>query len=221
MIPIEPNDDLAPAQGMCIHAAICLAGWAVIALIFAVLLYGCEANGGAQASTVDDTAARLNALDAGLEQEVDIRLQAIQKVNEHLALGALVARYNAGLGLGEVYQIGRAIEGSAERHRLDPLLLAAVIVVESHGKARAVSTKGAVGVMQVMPYWLDELGLRGDLFDVETNVNVGAFILADNIRRWGRDEGLRRYLRGNKSGGKRYLSDVKRVMTEMRRDSNA
>lgn len=215
MMPLEPKDDgLNAARGMLNAVFVCLVGWAVILFIVA-LCYGCSSDSEAQIKS------RLKIMEVEVGQHAGIRQQALQKVNEQFALGELVARYNKTLTLGEVYLIGRAIEINADRHGIDPVLLAALIVNESHGKARAVSAKGAVGVMQVMPYWLDELGIGGDLYDVETNVNVGAFILADNIRRWGMDEGIRRYLRGGKSGGRRYLANVKAVMTQMRREKDA
>lgn len=44
-----------------------------------------------------------------------------------------------------------SIRRAAERHGIDPLLVAAVVETESHFNARAVSRRGAVGLMQVMP----------------------------------------------------------------------
>ena len=216
MIPIGQEREKTQSQ-MFSAEIFCIIGWVTIVLLLATLLYGCEIGAPVLASNPDAIEARLKEVESVLAQEADIRLAALKKVDEQLAIGALVAQHNAGLSIGEAYLIGRAIDVNADRHGLDPLLLAAMVVVESHGEAHAVSPKGAVGVMQVMPYWMNELGVEGNLFDIETNVNVGAFILADNIRRWGRDEGLRRYVAGNGPGGRIYVRQVKAVQTAMQR----
>lgn len=69
-------------------------------------------------------------------------------------------------------------------------LLAAVIVVESSGRADAVSGKNSIGLMQVNPrVW----GHRKDLYDPAFNVSMGAHILRQYVGRYGLVEGLHRY----------------------------
>ena len=54
----------------------------------------------------------------------------------------------------------------------------AVIEVESAFDRFAISHAGALGLMQVMPFWLDEIGRPGDnLFEVQTNLRFGCTIL--------------------------------------------
>lgn len=69
-----------------------------------------------------------------------------------------------------------------ERHvelRLTPELVLAVIDVESHFNRYAVSSAGAVGLMQVMPFWPRQLGVGNRLFgSVEFNIRMGCEILA-------------------------------------------
>lgn len=69
-----------------------------------------------------------------------------------------------------------AIASAALQHGLDPLLLEAVVAVESRGRTHAVSPKGAVGLMQLMPATARELGVddRDALFDAPTNLEAGA-----------------------------------------------
>jgi len=58
------------------------------------------------------------------------------------------------------------IKASAKMYGLDPLLIAAIIRVESNFKENAVSAKGAVGIMQLMPetaQWIIEQGAFRDL----------------------------------------------------------
>jgi soluble lytic murein transglycosylase-like protein len=62
--------------------------------------------------------------------------------------------------------------------RMPPELLLAVMDVESRFDRYAVSSAGAVGLMQVMPFWPRELGVENRLFgDVDFNIRLGAEIL--------------------------------------------
>lgn len=62
---------------------------------------------------------------------------------------------------------------------LPPDLVLALIQVESAFNAEAVSSAGAVGLMQIMPFWVDELGLpMDDLTDPNRNLRYGCTILA-------------------------------------------
>lgn len=62
---------------------------------------------------------------------------------------------------------------------LPPELVLAVIQVESAFHADAISSAGAVGLMQVMPFWVRELGLPADdLTEPERNLRYGCTILA-------------------------------------------
>lgn len=78
----------------------------------------------------------------------------------------------------------------AREYNLDPYLIAAIIKTESNFNPRAVSPKGALGLMQVMPktgQWVaEEMGQAvfdpEQLFDPETNIRFGAWYLADLSR---------------------------------------
>ncbi len=62
--------------------------------------------------------------------------------------------------------------------RLPPGLVLAVIDIESRFNRWAVSSAGAVGLMQVMPFWPKELGLkRHELTQIESNMRMGCAIL--------------------------------------------
>jgi soluble lytic murein transglycosylase-like protein len=66
----------------------------------------------------------------------------------------------------------------ARRAQLSPELVLAVIQVESNFDRFAISEAGARGLMQVMPFWLDELGRPDDnLFEPLTNLRFGCTIL--------------------------------------------
>lgn len=85
----------------------------------------------------------------------------------------------------------------ALRHGLDPLLVIAVIAVESRFNPVAQSDAGALGLMQVVPrFHPDKVPAAGpgSLLVPETNIAIGTRILSDAIRRGGReDEGLQLY----------------------------
>jgi len=70
------------------------------------------------------------------------------------------------------------VHREATRVELPPEMILAVIDIESAFDAYAVSDAGAQGLMQVMPFWLEELGLPGDrLIDIRTNLRMGCTIL--------------------------------------------
>jgi len=73
---------------------------------------------------------------------------------------------------------------AAKQNRIDPGLIAAVIRAESNGSPRAVSRKGARGLMQLMPATARRLGVKS-LFDPRENIRGGAAYLAELAERFG------------------------------------
>lgn len=70
------------------------------------------------------------------------------------------------------------IQYEAIRAGLDPQLVLGLIQVESGFRKYAVSSAGARGLMQVMPFWVKSIGSPdNDLFDVTTNLRYGCTIL--------------------------------------------
>ena len=66
----------------------------------------------------------------------------------------------------------------ASRVELPPELILAVIEVESNFDRYAISVAGAIGLMQIMPFWLEEIGRPDDnLLHVDTNLRYGCTIL--------------------------------------------
>ncbi len=91
----------------------------------------------------------------------------------------------------------------AARVELPPELVLAVIEVESNFDRYAVSVAGALGLMQIMPFWLNEIGRPDDnLLHTDTNLRYGCTILRFYLDKENGD--LRRALgRYNGSLGKR------------------
>ena len=72
----------------------------------------------------------------------------------------------------------KQIHYEATRASLRPELVLAVIEIESRFDRFAISSAGALGLMQVMPFWLKEIGRPDDnLFDIHTNLRMGCTIL--------------------------------------------
>jgi soluble lytic murein transglycosylase-like protein len=72
----------------------------------------------------------------------------------------------------------RTVHYEATRARLDPQLVLGVIEVESGFRKYAVSRAGARGYMQVMPFWVKQIGQpTHNLFHLRTNLAYGCAIL--------------------------------------------
>lgn len=76
-------------------------------------------------------------------------------------------------------QLLKSVHREATRAGLKPELVLSVIQIESHFDRYAVSRVGAQGIMQVMPFWKNEIGRAEDnLIDLDTNLRYGCTILA-------------------------------------------
>ncbi len=72
----------------------------------------------------------------------------------------------------------RLLHREAMRAKLSPEFVLSVVEVESRFNRFAISTAGAIGYMQIMPFWITEIGKKGDsLFDPQTNLRMGCTIL--------------------------------------------
>ena len=115
----------------------------------------------------------------------------------------------------ERLHILKTVHRQARLAGVEPELVLAVIDVESNFDRFAISTATALGLMQVMPFWVPELGYqdKNQLFDVEINVLLGCRILKYylDMERGDLVKGLARY---NGSVGRRWYSD--RVIDRLR-----
>ena len=105
-------------------------------------------------------------------------------------------------------QILDAVHCEARRVGIPPELVLAVMDVESRFDRFAVSSAGAVGLMQVMPFWPRELGMTNDqLVRIADNVRMGTTILGYYLRkeRGNYQRALQRY---NGSLGRPTYSDM-------------
>ncbi len=118
------------------------------------------------------------------------------RVRAGLALLALLLVAYAGLvGLRVLYPIAYTADlvGFANQNRIDPALVASVVRCESRFKASAVSSRGAIGLMQIAPEtgeWIaqqleiDAFAIEG-LFDPVLNLRFGSWYLRYLLDRFG------------------------------------
>jgi soluble lytic murein transglycosylase-like protein len=102
---------------------------------------------------------------------------------------------------------------AGKRHSVDPVLILAVVAIESRYNPVAESVAGAKGLMQIIPkYHLDKLldhGGEEALLDPEVNIHVGAQILREYVRRLGDQEAaLQRYAGAFDEPTSRYAAKV-------------
>ncbi|WP_330925923.1 lytic transglycosylase domain-containing protein [Candidatus Sororendozoicomonas aggregata] len=104
-------------------------------------------------------------------------------------------------------EILKRVRQEAERVRLKPGLILAIIHTESSFNRFAVSSAGAQGLMQVMPFWKQEIGQPDDnLIRIGTNLRYGCTILRHylSIEKGNLTRALARY---NGSLGKRHYPE--------------
>lgn len=84
----------------------------------------------------------------------------------------------------ERLRILRLVHEESHRFNLKPELVLAVMHVESLFDRYAISPVGAQGLMQVMPFWREEIGNSSDnLTDIATNIRYGCAILSAYLQR--------------------------------------
>jgi soluble lytic murein transglycosylase-like protein len=82
--------------------------------------------------------------------------------------------------------LNQVIDSISDRHHLDPDLINSVIHAESGFNPRAVSPKGAQGLMQLMPHTASQLGVA-NAFDPKANVEGGTRYLRELLERYNFD----------------------------------
>jgi hypothetical protein len=116
---------------------------------------------------------------------------AAAEVNEYLGQSSgsvQVSNFVRGRAFSD-REIEAAIDQAASRHNVDPSLVRAVIKVESNFNPNAVSRKGAMGLMQLMPQTARQLKVTNP-FDPQQNVDAGVRHLKMLMENYGGDVSL-------------------------------
>jgi len=108
--------------------------------------------------------------------------RAVTEEHAYWPLAIALARRSGNPDVAEL--AAAALVTEAERLRLSPSLLGAVLLIENTPMdPAAVSSQGALGLMQVMPVHRGNYGCSADLLDVASNICHGARILKHMVRR--------------------------------------
>lgn len=134
----------------------------------------------AQQGSAQGMQERLEALQAqtkGLTDEVvSLRQSMASHTGEDvLFLRVLLLKPEIDLALART--IAGIVHRAAAQYGRDPNLVLAIMAVESDFNPQAISSVGAVGLMQVMPHWKRVLSIQGDLTNPEVNISTGLQIL--------------------------------------------
>jgi len=133
----------------------------------------------------------------------------------------ILTRANRELAPPEVARIASAVMRYSRKYAIDPMLVTAVLLVESDARPWARSPKGAIGLMQLMPHVIVPSAIAGNLATIESNIEGGCYLLADNIRRLGEDDGISAYFWGSDIRGVAYLARVQAARETLRRQAES
>jgi len=137
------------------------------------------------------------------------------------AIVAILREVNPRLSESDLRRIAAAVLQSSAKYGIDPELVTAVMWEESDARPWVRSPKGAIGLMQVMPYMSARMEIAGNLTTIENNIEAGCLILADNIRRLGVEDGISAYFWGSEIRGVSYLHRVLEKRESVRRLSES
>lgn len=147
--------------------------------------------------------------------------RAADAVLDETQVSTYLRRLNPDLSDAENARIAAAVVKFSAKYDLDAALVLAVITQESTARPWVRSTSGALGLMQVMPHMIGSLPIAGNATSIESNIEAGCMILADNIRRLGEDQGILAYFWGNDIRGVSYLEGVQAARAAIRRVAEA
>lgn len=179
--------------------------WTLALATVAVLL--ALAPQGATPSRAADAGCRPEAITTAASREAEEAVDPAQRA----LVGYLTRRFS--IAAAPTSAVVETAYRAAGETGLDPLLVLAVISIESRFNPIAESVMGAKGLMQIIPkYHLDKLldhGGEEALLDPEVNIHVGAQILHEYYRRLGDQEAaLQRYAGAFDEPTSRYAAKV-------------
>jgi soluble lytic murein transglycosylase-like protein len=136
----------------------------------------------------------------------------LQRVKAYIAKRYQVSAVAVEPLLASAQQTGRSVG-------VDPLLLVAVMAIESRFNPFAESPMGAQGLMQVIPKWhpdkVDVKTDKGAMFDPDTNIRVGALVLKEYIQSTGSVERALQQYNGSSDPTAPYANKVMAVKAQL------
>ena len=175
-----------------------------------VALLACAVLGAAAAAETPDPVLReLLARAVGSSESFVDRFEAEVWLSD---MDQRLGRHRPRFAPADRLELLKQVHREATRAAISPELVLAVIDIESRFDRYAISSVGAQGLMQVMPFWLKEIGHPEDnLFDIHTNLRMGCTILKYYLDRTNGD--VRKALNRYNGTRKRKYSD--KVLTAL------
>jgi len=136
-------------------------------------------------------------------------------VNNRLITSDWIPTVNKNISKAQAETIVLHVFNEAKRHKIDPLLLLAIIRSESTFNSNARSSEGARGLMQVLPRWHKDKIRGRNINDVGVNIEVGTMIINDCLKKYNDNvnRALGCYLGG--SSGK-YVTKISKTHRELK-----
>ena len=147
-------------------------------LFVAGMLFACAAQAGGQIYSPLSASVRA-VLQRSVSDQAPLKLAFASQYEADFWLNEMSRRLEKILP-DEEYRMDflKSVHYEATRAGLDPQLVLGLIEVESSFNKYAVSKSGARGYMQVMPFWVKEIGTKGqNLFHLRVNLRYGCTIL--------------------------------------------
>ena len=147
-------------------------------LLAAGMLFSCAAQAGGQVYAPLSASVRA-VLQRSVSDQAPLKLAFATQYEADFWLNTMSRRLQKSMpDAGYRMDFLKTVHYEATRAGLDPELVLGLIEVESSFKKYAVSKVGARGYMQVMPFWVSELGTKEqDLFHLRINLRYGCTIL--------------------------------------------
>jgi soluble lytic murein transglycosylase-like protein len=130
-------------------------------------------------------------------------------------MGSRIKRMYPNTNENEALKLLKHVHYQSKRLKLNPQLILAIIQIESGFERFAVSKAGALGLMQIMPFWKAEIGQVDDnLFDITKNIRYGCSIFRLYLKQTKGDVGraLARY--NGSRGSTKYSNKVFKALRD-------
>jgi soluble lytic murein transglycosylase-like protein len=128
-----------------------------------------------------------------LEKQINFQQKRITDLEEKLQIFKAIDDFQIGFQEDEVRELANVIYTESKRYKYDPLFVMAVILTESSFKRGQTSSKGARGLMQVVPFVGQDIAPRAGvdwsgketLFEPKSNIKLGTLHLFEYILKFG------------------------------------
>jgi len=189
----------------------------IVSVAVALLMYAFTTIISAKISNDNEVGSLRNELDTVQIENLRLQnrlseLEAV-KTSSKNDIATYIQTYYKTVGPVVAHSIAENIIMASDKHDVPAVAIVAVTEIESHFNPAAHSTKGARGLMQVMPkYWMQELNLKSkyELHGIQTGIDAGTYILRKYLDKTENNmkEALYKYVGGLES----YVNDVYKSM---------